>query len=245
MKLSQYLPLLKGAKNLAHGKVTTFYHQLQKPGEFVGRVRTFKPINDADVLPDEIQIVQSRVPELLDEATAELTKLFDHQAAVDWGNANPEVRGKVIVGGKVLLDDVPVPYLLFLEKQLKDWVAILKRLPQLDPTQQWHWDADREEFFTEPALTAKTKRVTKHTVVVQATDRFPAQTASQDDDVVIGHWHTVYRSGAIHRKRARQLLERAEELADAVKVAREEANSKDVVSKRGIGATVFKFLLAE
>lgn len=242
MKLSQYVATLKPAKNSVYATVTALYHRLQRPGEFVGQVKTYTPATeDGDPRPDDVQIVQARVPELLRDMASVWSKQFDFQAALDYGNA--KATANVVVDGKTLIEAAPVPYLLFLEKQLKDWVAILKKLPLLDPAKQWIWDADREEFFTEPTIALATKKVSKAQIVVPATDRHPAQWREAVDDVTVGQWKTSYRSGAVHRKDVRKLLERAEALVEAVKIAREEANSMEVESKRGTGSRIFSYLL--
>jgi hypothetical protein len=52
---------------------------------------------------------------VLRETSATLTRLFDVTPTKDW--ANCEARADVKVDGRVLVPDVPVAYLLFLEKQ--------------------------------------------------------------------------------------------------------------------------------
>lgn len=242
MKLSQAVATLKSAKNSAHSQVTSIYHRLQRTGEFVGQVKTYTPLIDGgESRPDDVQIVQARSKELLRDTANALGKQFDYQANVDFGNTL--AKANVVVDGKTLIEGAPVPYLLFLEKQLKDWIAILNKLPVLDPAKQWFWDADREEFFTEPVTQLSQKKVSKGEVVIQPTDRHPGQWRERTDDVTVGTWNTVYRSGSMHRKDIRALLARAEELAEAVKIAREEANSQEITSKRGIGNRVFAYLL--
>lgn len=243
MKLSQYVAMLKTAKNAAYSEVTGVYHKLQRVGEFNGRVRTYQALEDnpTDTRPDEVEVVQTRAPELLAEAATVLGRQFDNQANVDYGNVI--AKADVVVDGVTILKDAPVPYLLFMEKQIKDWIAVIRKLPLLDPAKEWNWSEDQELFFTVPTVTNATRRQPQSKVVVQATDKFPAQVRDWDEDVVVGHWRTTYKSGAMHRKDIRRLLARAERLAEAVKVAREEANSTPVNSKRGTGQVVFDYLL--
>lgn len=242
MKLAQAVALLKGAKNARHSTATAIYAKLQRKDEFNGMVRTYTPVDDdGDTRPDEVKVVQSRAPELLADAANAIGKLFDMQAMVDYGNT--VATADVVVGGNVLIEKAPVPYLLFLEKQLKDWVTILRTIPPLDPAKQWIWGEDRGEFFTEGTVTNSPKKTTQYKVVIPPTDKHPGQIREYDEDITVGRWKTVYRSGAMHPKDVRALLARAEELSEAVKVAREEANSKEVASKRGLGKKVFDYLL--
>lgn len=244
MKLSQNVALLKTAKNGAHQETSLIHHQLQRVAAFVGRVRTYQPReDDGDTFPVEVEVVQSSAPELLTSAAKAMGRLFDAQAAVDYGNT--QAKANVVVDGKTIVADAPVPYLLFLEKQLKDWITVIKKLPVLDPSKEWFWSQEQGLFFTEGVKTVKTKRITKHQVVVPPTDKHPAQVKSWEEDVPAGDWNTLFKSGAMHKTRIKVLLERAEALAEAVKVAREEANSQEVTSKRGTGKVVFDYLLAE
>jgi hypothetical protein len=62
------------------------------------------------------------------------------------------------------------------------------------------------------------------------------------EDVVIGRWRTLKFSAAIPAQEKNQLLVRLEKLRDAVKLAREEANSVDAVSVK-YGNAIFDFVL--
>ena len=61
---------------------------------------------------------QHQAEAVLRSTATALTQLFDVTATKDW--ANCEARADITVDGRALLRDVPVSYLLFLEKQLTE-----------------------------------------------------------------------------------------------------------------------------
>jgi hypothetical protein len=63
-------------------------------------------------------------------------------------------------------------------------------------------------------------------------------------DRTIGHWTTTRRSGALQSDRVRSIQLRVRALLEAVKVARETANSVEVQSQT-IGASIFGYLFGE
>lgn len=141
---------------------------------------------------------------------------------------NLQALADVVVDGVVLLESVPVPYLLFLEKQLTDIKTIISKLPTLDSSETWTFDENVGAFATEPVETTRTKKVPRNHVKAAATDKHPAQVELYYEDVVVGYWKTVKFSGAVPQKRVTQLFDRVEKVAKAVKFAREEANNAQV-----------------
>jgi len=83
----------------------------------------------------------------------------------------------------------------------------------------------------------------KGIVLYDATEHHPAQTQLITEDVVVGHWTTTKFSGAIPRPRKKVLLERIRQLADAVKFAREQANSIEADDQK-VGRKVLDFIFA-
>jgi hypothetical protein len=168
-----------------------------------------------------------------------LTRLFDVTATKDF--ANCAATADVSVDGTVLLADVPVTYLLFLEKQLTDLHTFVKKLPVLDAAESWVQDASSDSWKTEPVQTYRTKRVPRNHVKAEATEKHPAQVEVYYEDVTIGYWTTVKFSGALPARRVNELLDRVEKVQQAVKFAREEANGTEVEDRR-VGDAVFGYL---
>ncbi|MFC4006716.1 hypothetical protein ACFOY2_05755 [Nonomuraea purpurea] len=241
-KLNQILAVEKGVKSDVQRKVTDAYHQIQKAPLLSGISRTYQPIDDeGEQLPPESTRVQVQTEEVLKGVGAGLTRLFDVTATKDWANCH--AKASVKVDGTVLLEDVPVTYLLFLEKQLTDVYTLVSKLPTLDPAETWARDEHSDAWRTEPVKTTRTKKVPRNHVLAEATEKHPAQVQVYNEDVVVGYWTKVVFSGALPQRRVNELLARVQKLQDAVKYAREEANGAEIVDQK-IGEKVFGYLFA-
>lgn len=228
IKLNQRIAAFKGIKSKGYNAVTKLHQDSQKVPLLSGIERTYQPRDDeGDHLPGESQVVQINLEELLQGVASALSPTLTEQLAID--RANRRASADVTVNGELLLVDVPVTYLMFLEKQLSDLATIVDKLPTLDPSQTWSADANAEfGIYRTPAVrTVKTKKVPRNHVKAPATDRHPAQVEVYHEDVVIGDWTTVRFSGAVPAVRKAQLKERVSTLLTAVKHAREEANQVD------------------
>ncbi|MEO1645437.1 MAG: hypothetical protein AAFR67_09645, partial [Chloroflexota bacterium] len=166
----------------------------------------------------------------------------DVTATKDW--ANGDAKADVVVEGETLLSDVPVTYLLFLEKQLTDLHTFINKLPTLDPSELWSYDEATDAWATEPVQTTKTKRIPRNHVKAEATKEHPAQVEVYYEDIVVGNWQTIKYSGALPASRVAVLKERVRALQEAVKFAREEANSAEV-DEQTVGETIFNYIFAD
>lgn len=241
-RLNQIIAIEKGVKTSSYKKFTEAHKRLQKPSLMSGLSRKYRPKSeDGDMLPPESTKVQVRATESIRECSRILTKLFDVTATKDWGNC--DARGDVVVDGQTLLSEVPVTYLLFLEKQLVDLKTFVQKLPVLDQAEEWSYDQAADCWATPPVETTRTKKIPRNHVKAEATKEHPAQVEVYSEDVVVGYWRTIKYSGALPQARVSELLQRVEKLHTAVKFAREEANSTEV-EKRRVGEAVFDYLFA-
>jgi len=241
-KLNQIIALEKGVKSRACANLTEVHQRLQKAALLTGITRTYRPKDDeGERYPPESTRVQVRAEEIVQRSAAILGELFDVVATKDY--ANGSAHADVIVDGKPLLTQVPVTYLLFLEKQLIDLHTFVSKLPVLDPAESWRFDSTQDCWASDPAETSKTKKVPRNHVKAEATERHPAQVEVYNEDIVVGYWKTVKFSGAVPAARVRELTERVEKLQKAVKMAREEANSIPVQSVVN-SAQIFGYLFA-
>jgi hypothetical protein len=239
-KLNQIVAVEKGVKSKSYQDVTAAHHKVQKPALLAGISRTYQPKDEeGEQLPPESTRVQVKAEDVLREMGSSLTRLFDVTATKDW--ANCAARADVTVDGRTVLADVPVSYLLFLEKQLTDLHTFVKKLPVLDAAETWTFDPSTDVWRPEAVRTVKTKKVPRNHVKAEATEKHPAQVEVYYEDVAVGHWTTVKFSGALPARRVNELLGRVERLQDAVKFAREEANGTEVTDQR-VGEAVFGYL---
>ncbi|BFV55612.1 hypothetical protein KCMC57_up07160 [Kitasatospora sp. CMC57] len=239
-KLNQIIAVEKGVKSKSFQELTQAHHDLQKPALLAGIARTYQPKDEeGEQLPPESTRVQVKAEDILRSTAATLTRLFDVTATKD--RANRTAAADVVVDGTVLLADVPVPYLLFLEKQLTDLYTFVRKLPVLDAAESWNLDPSTDSWKTDPVRTIRTKKVPRNHVKAEATEKHPAQVEVYYEDIPVGYWTTVKFSGALPARRVNELTERLEKLQQAVKFAREEANNTEVTDER-VGDAVFGYL---
>jgi hypothetical protein len=242
-RLNQIIAVEKGVKSQSFQDLTEAHHLLQKPALLAGIARTYRPKDEeGEQLPPESTRVQVKSEDVIRKTVEVMTKLFDVTATKDW--ANTRARADVVVDGRVLLEQVPATYLLFLEKQLVDIHSFIKKLPVLDAAETWEYDASADCWATEPVQTVRTKKIPRNHVKAEATDKHPAQVEVYYEDVTVGYWRTVKFSGALPAKRVNELLGRVERLQEAVKFAREAANDMEVDEQK-VGERIFSHIFGE
>lgn len=242
-KLNQIIAVEKSIKSQTTRDLTDAHQALQKQVLLSGISRTYRPRDEenGEKLPAEHTRVQVRATDMIRKASDVLTKLFDITATKDTANCN--ARADIIVDGITIMADAPVTYLLFLEKQLVDLHTFVKKLPALDPSEDWHRDPSTDSWATEPSFSVKTKKVPRNHVKAEATDKHPAQVEVYHEDIVIGEYKTIKFSGSIPQKDVNQFLNRVEKLQEAVKFAREQANGVEVQDQR-VGRAIFDYIFS-
>lgn len=239
-QLNQIVAVVKPLKAKTTRELTDLFRTLDRANLFTGRVRTYRPkFEDGDQFPNESQNVQATVTHTVAAATKLLTRLFD--TVYTHETANTEARADVVVDGDTLLQDVPVTYLLFLEKQLEDLSTFIGKIPVLDPEHTWTYDPNKGLYVAAPVETLKTKKVNKPIVMYEATKEHPAQVVMGAEDIVTGTWTQINVSGAVPFDVVLQLSERIDKLRTAVKYAREKANSATVTDHK-VAAPLLEWL---
>lgn len=240
-KLNQILAIEKGVKNQLNQTITEAYHLVQKAALFSGIARSYRSRDDeGEKLPGESTLVQQRAESLVTKTADSWGKLVDIVFTKDV--ANCQAFANVEIDGVVILEQVPVTSLLFLEKQLVDLHSFVKKLPTLDPSEKWDRDAAQDCWATTPAETTRTKKIPRNHVKAPATDKHPAQVDVYMEDVVAGFWSTIKYSGALPAARVSEILARVEKLQRAVKFAREAANNTEATPVKA-GEKLFGYIL--
>lgn len=239
-KLNQLIALEKGVTNRALQELTDVHHKLQKNTLYSGISRNYRPRDEeGERLPSESTRVQVRVNEELGKVRDSLERLFDVVATKD--KTNTLASADIVVGDTTIAHNVPVPTLLYLEKKLTDILTFVKKLPKLDPSEEWEWDSTSDCWRTPVTETHRTKKVPKAFTKAPATERHPAQVEMFTEDIIVGYWETVKFSGALTSEQVREMVSRVTALQDAVKTAREEANSHDVEDLK-IGSAITRYI---
>jgi len=241
MKLCQVLAIDSGIRNKSKTELTTLHRSAEKPELYSGLTRTYRPKDeDGEKFPDERQHVALRSKEVLAKLQATLSEALDVELTKDFGNCH--AKADVVVEGETILKDVPVSFLLYLEKQLEDVSTFISKMPTLDSSEMWTFDPGQNLYRSTSTETTKTKKRMTPVVLYEATKDHPAQVREMTEDIVVGFWNATKFSGALSADRKEVLVSRIQQLQKAVKFAREEANSVEV-EKKSASSAIFNFLL--
>lgn len=242
-RLNQIIAIAQGKKTQAQGMLTIAHHKLQKLELLSGIHRTYQPREEnGDQLPPEDKNMQTSVNKELDQIKPVLIEWYDVVATQE--SSNQQANASITIDGRNLLENVPVGVLLFLEKQCKDLNTLITKLPTLDPSERWTYDDNADEWRSEPHNTVKTRKTPRHHVLVEATPDHPAQAELYWEDMPMGDWTTIKSSGAITAVRRNNMLNRIQKLTNAIKMAREQANSIDA-NNQEIGGTILNYIFGE
>jgi hypothetical protein len=242
-KLNQIVAVVAGKKSDAEKAITELYHKVKKPQLFEGITKTYEAIEvNGEELPSEVKLLQLKVSEAISQFREAMGPVFDTTLTQDI--ANTRARADVEVDGTVVLADVPVTYLLFLEKKLTDIQTFITHLPTLDPSQKWSYSRDTDCYVTSETWKYHTKKLPRVLEKAPATDKHPAQVEVVHEDKNVGKWKTINHSGAIPARDQHDMLARVKKLIEAVKKAREQANMIDVENKQS-GDAIFDFVFGK
>lgn len=243
MKLNQILAIEANKKKHHHEEISALHKATQKEALMNGFHRIYEPRDEeGESLPPESQKVQFRYKEVIEQQNDRLAELFDATATRDWTNC--EANADVIVNGEVFLEGAPVHYLLYLEKQLDDQRTFVSKMVELDPGENWNWDTNSGQWKSDVVEQTKKTRKKVPLVLYHATTEHVAQTQVIEEEVIVGTYKKTKFSGAIPGPEKKTILAKIQTLTDAVKFAREKANSTEATPMK-IGKKVLDYLYVE
>jgi len=215
---------------------------LKREELLVGREKTYEVTEGAVRKPDEVQRVQVNVENLLAEARGKLGRYFDVTATKDWANAgDTSARADVTVAGRVLLHDVPATFLLFLDKQLTELLADIRKIPVQSAAEDWLPSTETGIFRTAQQKTPTTTKTFRFEVVSPAEGMRPAQYEKIPHDVVTGHSTTVKFTSAPTPARSQELQDRIIALREAVQLAIHDAN-RAMAPDQHVSGAIFGYI---
>lgn len=241
--LGQLVAVERATRQLDNEYGSKIKHGL-KDASVTGQVKTYRPFNEtpteAERLPAQFVEVQKKVEDALDEARKYSVPAMDIVASKD--TTNTRAKADVIVAGRVLIPEVPVSHLLWLEKYLNEWRGFLAVLPTLKPDRHWERDStDTRLSRARTEETVRTKKEVRGVILAPATDKHPAQAQAVQEDVPIGVYETTVLSGAVTETRKKELLDNLNKVQLAVKEAIAVAN-RTAASDVHEGNKVFEFI---
>ena len=241
VKLCQIVAVEKDTRGRAM-ELLKKLQQVAAHGElFEGFRKEWEPLSeDGERYEPEERGVQFKADEVVREVLSAQAEDISVEATKDCGNAAS--LADITVDGVTLVENAPVPLLLFLEKRLALIHSAISGLPERDPARRW---AQGDSLaLSDTVRTHRTKKTQRPIVLYDATPEHPAQTQLVTEDAIVGHWVTTYVSGAFSEMQKKQLLGRVERLIEAVKFAREEANSR-VVDRLQVGGRLMEFVIGD
>jgi len=242
-KLNQIVAVEKGVRARTQKTITDLHHLTKKPLLFNGFVRQYEPVNaEGEHLDEERTKVQFDISSVLQSMRHAFTEQMDIVASKDYGNVQPTARASVEIDGVVLVKDAPVPFLLYLEKELVDIQTFINALPELDIATDWTKNEQLGLWASREARTVRTQKVQDKLVLLEPTTEHPGKAEIITRDVTVGHWRTTKYSGAIPLRAKTDLVAKIHRLIDAVKKARETANNADV-ARINVGDNILGWLL--
>jgi len=141
--------------------------------------------------------------------------------------ANTEAKANLECDG-LLIANLPVTSLLFLESQLTNIKTFVTKLPTLTEDLDWQYDHNLDKYVSNTIHKTAKKIVRKPLVLAAATSKYPAQVDLIEEEVIEGTWSTVNFSSAIPVQQKQNYLTKIERLTEAVLLARETANTKEI-----------------
>lgn len=242
MKLNQVLAIEAGSKKQEYADVSRTHHELQRSELFCGFISTYQPLAEDGVeQPEQRKVVQKDALEVLKQLQGQIGNLWDIVSTKDVGNCS--AKANIVVDGRVLAENVPVTYLIYLEKQLNDLRTLVAKLPVLDPSKEWVFSESRGMYEAKyPEKRIRTKKV--HTPIVKIP---PGPHSEGEADIVVidtpeGTWTQTDLSTALPATKVKEMVDRVSKIQEAVRVAREEANSI-TVEKKNIGTSIISYVV--
>ena len=197
-------------------------------------------VDGGEQFPPVSRRVQATVPDLLELTSKSLTRLFDVKYTREF--ANTYARADVVLDGETLLTDVPAGYLLFLETNIASLVKeLVDKLPQLNPATTWDDDPALPQGVRKaaPRKTHRAERVRQVQVLSpnQVIDGKPFSGNFQpyETEKIVGYWTEIKTSGQLPARDVQEMHRRGMKLLEAVRFAREQANTAEVEDKEAGG----------
>lgn len=228
LKLNQVNSILTQKKPETEKFVTELYKIVQKEALFSGRERQYRPLDEINgqKLPPESQKVQQRVDVLLSGLKQKWEDLWSFVLTQDSGNQ--KAVADIVVDGNVLAKNVPISTLLYLDKQVNDLETFINKLPTPCPSEEWTQDQATGLLKSKSTESVRTSKEPTVIVKYEATEKHPAQTELFTKDVPVGTWTQILYSGSIQVSQKEELLKKVRKVQEAIKIAKENANSIEV-----------------
>jgi hypothetical protein len=161
--------------------------------------------------------------------------------------ANQLAKSDVTLPDGTVLPDLPVTFLMWMEKECVRMRNLLAKAPTLDTTVRWRVDTDADKEGvrrTVDKVTANKQEMKKVPIELSpATKEHKAQVQLIDEQKIVGHYETERLTGRLTPAEKAAALSYWDTLLKEVKRAKSVAN-ETVVTKVEVGDKVFEGMLS-
>jgi hypothetical protein len=246
VRIHQLLAVISGIKAETDAALTRLAQVGHSEALLTGLEKTYRLAQETEdksrkPLPPEQKKVRYTAAQVLDDAEKIFTRQWDLALTLD--TAQGAAKASLVIDGKVLLADVPVRHLVYLEGEITRVMALVSGIPVQDGAQTWTTEnAEPGQYRSVLPEQPKTKKVYFNWHRGNGTPTIQEQVDVMTRDEVDQYVTTVNYSGALPAERKALLLDRLSLLRTAVKMAREEANSA-AVTQLHEGRKIFEWVL--
>ena len=217
----------------------------KKEALFHGFHRKLEMFDETDKTeyPEENKEIDETVPGKLKYVFPSIERYFD--ALYQKESTNQLAKADLVVNGETLATDLPATFLLGLESRLKQVRDLLVTIPTLEPGIKWVPDTNRGEGIyvnDPPEEKLKTAKTFQHKVLYDATEKHPAQIEKWEETINVGKFIRTIWNGKMSPLDKSNLLNRLDTLIQAVKKARQRANTQEVNTNK-VAKNILNYVL--
>jgi len=215
----------------------------KKADRFFGAVRTMEWFEEGNPsVPAEHQSLTTTVKAKLAYQQDAIVRYLD--ALLQKERTNQDATADIVIDGVKIADSLPATFLLGLESRLKRVRAVYESIPTLPPNIKWEKDETKgDDIYSRahPEEQLKTEKIFKVQVLYDATKEHPAQVEKIPETKNVGVYKKEVWTGLLSPADKSVLLGKIDKLLQAVKKARQRANTTKVV-KTTIGKELFAYI---
>lgn len=244
-ELHQLLAAIPGRESQANKLIKEAAVTFQnKDSHFNGRTKQYYPDNEVEGshIQDEFEKVEMvyTVKEKVDFIKKSFANAVDSVLSKEETNSSGNANAMLQIGPRSV--KLSATSLLALEKKVVTLRSLILTIPTLDPSKQWHFDQNEGFYKTNPTKRNRIIKKNESVVVVQATDKFPAQVKEVTVESKVGHYEETHFSSKFPVRVKSEMVAKCDELLNNIAIARAEAN-KCQVREVKVMESVFDFIL--
>lgn len=200
---------------------------------FLGTTRTLSRLKDSaedkaiEQAARAVKELPTNVPETIAYVMPHLRAALDIKLSKH--ATNQIAQADIVMDGKTVMREVPVDFLLDLEKQLPMLRTMFQQMPTLDPSSKWVKEREGVYKLESPKQSSQTSKEMFPVIMSPATLQHPAQVKESSRDITVGIFSEMIFSGAATAQQKADVLALCDSLLTAVKQARMRANSVEIV----------------